>query len=416
MSRRLEVELTSKVDDSHWTWRAAGARQPKGTLDSSILSNNAKVGDVLKVEADFDIDGITILSVVPQKAKKAQSQVLEIKGPSKVAPDVTTSLKNQKPARSAKQGRPKVDSSSSRASKPSTRPNSSPSRRPSGPKPETRPDTEQRPITRPKRLTPANTHKNEVLASLSQEEKPIAEQLLRGGIPAVRQAIEAQNKQSQEKGEPLINPDPIMAIAERILPKIKTATWKDRAEAAIKIVDEIGLRDLRAVVSSADTRDEQSRELASQLRNRLETRLKSEQDKWVASISSNLEEGRLVRALRLSSRPVDLSMKLPSDLAVKLGEASSKELSEDTPPERWLALLEAVANSPIRRNVKPVGLPKDPTEQVIETAKRTLGRVPGLAPLLGVAMPPPPGPKVNRPKRRPPQPSSQSKSDPKNLI
>src|SRR3546814_5863611 len=53
MPRRLEIELTSARDDGSWTWRAAGAKAPKGTVDGGILPGEAKVGDVLRVEADF---------------------------------------------------------------------------------------------------------------------------------------------------------------------------------------------------------------------------------------------------------------------------------------------------------------------------------------------------------------------------
>ena len=37
MSRRLEIELTSERPDGTWTWRAAGARQPKGEMDGTLL-------------------------------------------------------------------------------------------------------------------------------------------------------------------------------------------------------------------------------------------------------------------------------------------------------------------------------------------------------------------------------------------
>ncbi len=67
MPRRIDVELTSTRPDGTWTWRAAGARQPKGELDGSLLFAGAKVGDVVKAEADFDIDGITITAIQPPK-------------------------------------------------------------------------------------------------------------------------------------------------------------------------------------------------------------------------------------------------------------------------------------------------------------------------------------------------------------
>ena len=37
MARRIEIELTSARPDGTWTWRAAGAREPKGVLDGKLL-------------------------------------------------------------------------------------------------------------------------------------------------------------------------------------------------------------------------------------------------------------------------------------------------------------------------------------------------------------------------------------------
>src|SRR5688572_23503313 len=78
MPRRIDVELTSARDDGTWTWRAAGARQPKGVVATSLLYPDAKVGDVVAAEADFDIDGITITSVTPPKAKAGRTGLLEV--------------------------------------------------------------------------------------------------------------------------------------------------------------------------------------------------------------------------------------------------------------------------------------------------------------------------------------------------
>ena len=84
-------------------------------------------------------------------------------------------------------------------------------------------------------------------------------------------------------------------------------------------------------------------------------------------------------------------------------------MTTDTPVDRWAALLEAVAASPVRRSVKPAGLPADAPEALIQAAKQAAGRVPALAQLLGIDMPPPPGPlrpvpPQGRRPARPPQP------------
>ena len=57
MSRRIEIELTSARPDGTWTWRAAGAREPKGVLEGGLLYEGASVGDVLRAEAEFEIEG-----------------------------------------------------------------------------------------------------------------------------------------------------------------------------------------------------------------------------------------------------------------------------------------------------------------------------------------------------------------------
>src|SRR5512139_3546479 len=94
MSRRIEVELTSRRDDGTWTWRAAGAKQPKGDLDGSLLYDGAGVRDVVRADADFLIDGIVITAVLPPKGARKEPERIEIVGPPRRGDDelVTTQL------------------------------------------------------------------------------------------------------------------------------------------------------------------------------------------------------------------------------------------------------------------------------------------------------------------------------------
>ena len=78
MSRRIEIELTSARPDGTWTWRAAGARAPKGVLDGSLLPDGSKVGSVLKADSEVELDGITILSVSTTKEKAEKSGLLDL--------------------------------------------------------------------------------------------------------------------------------------------------------------------------------------------------------------------------------------------------------------------------------------------------------------------------------------------------
>src|SRR3954447_18430816 len=78
MSRRIDIELTSARPDGTWTWRAAGAKEPRGVLDGALLPEGAKAGAVLKADAEIGLDGTTILSVASTKEKTGKSNLLEI--------------------------------------------------------------------------------------------------------------------------------------------------------------------------------------------------------------------------------------------------------------------------------------------------------------------------------------------------
>src|SRR5579884_694335 len=439
MPHRLDVELTSERADGTFTWRKAGAREPKGVVDAKVLYEGAKVGDVMRAEAEMEVDGITILSVVPPRQKKPGPETIQLLGPPRAdVGGVTTSLQPRSPGRrprpgegrgepggrtdrpdragrrprqerpegerTARRGEPRAprEDGTDRQRRPGTtegerrpprpgpegrppRPGAGEGRRPDqrrGAAPGRGPEGGRRPPSRaageesserqaPKRLVPKTTHRDAVLASLSPEQRPVAEQVLRGGIPAVRQALAAETDKAKAEGRPEIDPAPLLAMAEEILPLVRAAAWRDRAEAAAAMVDEIGLRDLRSVVTGADqaARDDETRLLARSLREALERRVEERRQSWVGEIESNLEGNRVVRALRLSGRPPDPGIRFPAELAVKLAEAASAAMAPDVPPDRWAVLLEAVAASPVRRNVRPAGLPAEPGEDLLQIGR-----------------------------------------------
>ena len=70
----------------------------------------------------------------------------------------------------------------------------------------------------PRRLAASTTYRNAALATLKPEELPVAEQLVRGGIPAVRQAIEEQNARARADNRPEVTPGPLLAMAEQLRP------------------------------------------------------------------------------------------------------------------------------------------------------------------------------------------------------
>ncbi|HVF75754.1 MAG TPA: hypothetical protein VM938_11950 [Acidimicrobiales bacterium] len=409
MARRIDIELTSARPDGTWTWRAAGAKQPKGVLEGKLLYEGAAVGDVVRADAEFEIEGITVTAVLPPKGKeRKEPQRLEIIGPPRAEQGgVTSSLvpKGRGGPRRDRDGdrdrgpRPPREGGGDRRGTRPPRPASEGRERPARPPREPRPPREEKPAApKPKRLTPLNVHRAAVLEALSPEQRPVAEAVLRGGIPAVRQAVEAQNAKLRETGEPEVRSEPFLAMAEELLPRLKVAEWRDRAEAAAKEVDEIALRDLRSVVSGADAgaRDDETRLLAGTLREALEGRVAKQREEWVAEITTCLDDGRLVRALRVSSRPPDPGTRFPAEIATRLATAAGEALNPEVAPDRWATVLDAVASSPVRRQVKPAGLPAEPGEQLLQAAKQASGLVPALAPMLGLDMPPPP------PTRRPP--------------
>ncbi|HUP69860.1 MAG TPA: hypothetical protein VM142_08590 [Acidimicrobiales bacterium] len=398
MGRRIDVELTSKREDGRWTWRAAGAKNPRGEVEAALLYEGAKIGDVVRAEADFEIEGILITSVLaPKEKKRSEPERVEMIGPPRDERGVTSTLTG-KPERGGPD-RPRRGDDTRRGPRGDGPPRSGqgrPDDRGRGdrsPRPALgRPDTPA-PAPRVKKLNPGHAHRDAVLAALAPEQRPIAEQALRGGLPGVRQAMEAQNAALREAGQAEVNAGPLVAMAEQLLPQLKAAEWRDRAEAAVEMVDDLSMRDLRSLVTGADTaRDDAGRLLAGTLRDALDRRLRKQRESWIAEITAALEDGRLVQALRASARPPDPGSRFPAELAMRLSEAAGTAMAPDAPADRWQALLEAVVDSPVRRSVKPAGLPSEAPEQLFQVARQASGKVPALAALLGISMPPPPGP------------------------
>lgn len=400
MPRRIEVELTSQRDDGSWTWRAAGARQPKGTLDGSLLFDGAKVGDVVRADAEFEIDGIEIVGVLPPKGARKEPERIELLPPS-LSDDqlVTTTLAPKGRGR----GRGDRDRGRSRGDRDrGDRPDRQ-GRRERGRRDErhrgegeergARPRGERRPRPaplpekpKPKRLRPLRHHRSAVLAELPEEERPIAEQVLRGGVPAVRQAVEKQNEQAKAEGRPEIKAEPLVAIAERLLPRLRTAEWRDRADAALANLDELDLRDLRSVVVAADSaaRDDETRELAASLREGLNRRVEEEHQAWLVELGETIAAGRTVRALRLSSRPPKAGAPLPPEMAAKLAESASAAFGPDVTMERWATVLDAVAYSPVRAHVTPASFPETPSDELLAAVRKLASRVPHIAAHFGI--------------------------------
>lgn len=404
MSRRLDIELTSNRQDGTWTWRAAGAKSPKGVVDSSLLSANAKTGDVLKVEADFDIDGISVLSVVQMREKGQRGNLLEMLASEKTFTPVTQKLadkpksdrKGGRDARGKRDGdnrpaRPPRDPNAPRRPA-STRPDGTTGRpaRPSRPHFTTPPEMPKRPTA--KRLKPKHVHRTAVLETLPVEQRGVAERALEGGIKAVRDAVKIQNDQLRKDGKPEVPSDGLISMAQNLLPKLRVADWLDKAEAAKSDLSTLDLRDLRSVVVASEDpmvlRDETTRALAAELKTALKERQDAAQTLWLSDITDALKVGRTVRALKMTSEPPKAGQPFPSELGAKLAQAATAGLTTETAPDRWIALLEALAFSPIRGQVKLTTLPQQPSEALLATVKRLSSLLPQIASLFGIEVAP----------------------------
>ena len=392
MSKRIDIELTSNRGDGTWTWRAAGAKTPKGTLNGSILDAGAKTGDTIKVEAEFDLDGVEILSLVKTKEKSVRGNLLQIIGSEKEFQPVTQKLadksKDRKPKRDGDR-KPRRDGDK-RPPREGAEGEKSGDRRPRRPSFTAPPELPKRPAA--KRLKPKRVHRAAVLDTLPVEQRGVAERALTGGIKAVRDAVKEQNEQLKKEGKPLVPADGLISMAQELLPKLRVAEWLDKAEAAKADIELLDLRDLRQVVVGADdpmvVRDETTRSLAAELKAALKTRQEFEQTRWLEDIKSALAVSRVIRALKISSEPPKAGQPFPADLGAQLATAASASLASETAPDRFSAVLEAIAFSPVRGQVKLAAAPPTTNEAMLSTVKRVAPLVPQIASVFGITVTP----------------------------
>ena len=413
MSHRIDIELTSDRGDGSWTWRAAGARQPKGVLDASLLPEGTHVGAVLRAEVHSDADGISIVSVLPPKQRqRTEPERIEILGSGPTEGGVTAQLAGgRRRGRDGDEGGPRGrrDGPGRRDGERRRGPRSpgrdgereggrSGARRDRSER-TPRPDRPERP--RPKRLRPGRAHRQELVRQLPPEQRPLAELVLRGGVPLVREVLDGQRRKAEAEGIPAVRAEPVLDVAEKLAPHARLAEWQDRADAALAQAGEVDLRDLRSVVVAAEgvARHEQTRETAERLREALGARVDAEHRAWIDELGSLVAEGRVVAALRMSSRPPKAGTPLPLPLAQSLAELAASGLTPETGPDRYVAVLEALALSPVRLQVVPTALPDPPPAPVVEAVRRLGDRLPQIAAAFEVE--PAPAPRRRPAGRRP---------------
>ena len=415
---RMEIELTSVREDGEWTWRAAGARQPRGSVQADLVPDGSSVGDVLRVEFEQFMEGIEVTCVLPGKGERQVPELIEMLGSGRDEPLVTTRLAGKRnrrrdddgPSRARDRrdgrgsdrrgkGRQRDTPSDGKDRRPRNRdegrPGGKDGRNKGRKRSELHPKDHQATDTqkpRAKRLRPRRTHRKAALAALPDDQQLLAQILVRDGVPGVRTAIEAQNKTAESVNEPPIPAPLLLKLAERIHPSLRVADWRDRAEAALKGIDDIDLRDLRSVVVAAEqsARSDEDKALAEQIRTGLSARVDREHKAWLGDVSNALDEDRLVRALRLSSRPPKAGSPLPAPVMERLTELAAAGLTADTSQDRWATVLDAVSLSPVHARVVPKGLPVEPGEELLTAVKRHSMNIPDIAKAFGIEPTPPP--------------------------
>src|ERR1700691_1821299 len=90
MSRRIEIEITSLSGDLA-TWRAAGAKLPKGVLAASLIPGGPVIGNVYRADIEQYMEGIEVLSVTAPKSASPldpRNERIELISEVKKGPDV----------------------------------------------------------------------------------------------------------------------------------------------------------------------------------------------------------------------------------------------------------------------------------------------------------------------------------------
>jgi len=378
---KIDVEITSQREDGDWTWRAVGAREPKGTVEASLLPDNSSVGAQFSVETEHFLDGIVVTKVFDKKQDSEKGETLEILGSGKQADLVTTQLakskKNKKPSkRSPSSQSRKAEANKSKKS--SVKKDKSPPPRRKKARTETKKDDHKFPKS--KRLKAKRRYRNEAIKNLPDEMKRVAEILLQKGIPGLRDSINSQNELAKKAGEPEIPEDILLKLAEHVYPDLRTAEWLDRADGALRGIETVDLRDIRSVIVASESiqKNDEVRSLAENLKEGFNKRVDTDQKNWLKEVISTLKEGRIVRALRLSSRPPKAGFPLPEDLLNSLTEATNMALSADVTQSRWGTIAEAAAFSPVHDRVIPAGVPENPNEELLKIIRRISSKAPSI--------------------------------------
>ena len=180
---------------------------------------------------------------------------------------------------------------------------------------------------------------------------------------------------------------------------------EQRAQVSNGLIVQLFIRGTTVAHASGDpmvARDESTRALADELKQLLTVKQEQELQFWYGDIDAALAVGRVIRALRLSSQPPKAGVPFPTDIAQRLADSANASLTPMDAPDRWSAMLEAAAFSPVRALVRPARKPDVVSDELTATVTRLAPALPYIAELFGIEVPAKaPMPKPLRPTPRP---------------
>ena len=107
---------------------ARSGRSPnrRGVVEGGLLTSDAKVGDIVKVEADVDLEGISILNVIVDRGHRSEPERLELLGSQQPFEPVVTTLAARFAHRASAAPRPPASSRRRSRRRPACRRGASP--------------------------------------------------------------------------------------------------------------------------------------------------------------------------------------------------------------------------------------------------------------------------------------------------
>ena len=400
MSRRIEIELTSNKGDGTWTWRAAGAREPRGLISADMIPKGAGISSVFTAEVQSDMDGIAVLAVIETEDTRTAPETIEVLGTGKRSSGVNFKGGGRR------RGKGRGDGFGSGGFGGDGFGQGQPRQKQQGGRRKGRSGSAGQ--DRPARLRPARVHRKKWLASVPPEHAALAEQIASGrGIANEKGGASEKGNGSErggaaEKGGPKeidrasengSAPENGIAsqkgsisdkdVAARLMSEYRMAEWRDRADLVLSNFEKIDLAEIRMLVADADVcaRTPETRSQAEEARQKLGERTERQHGEWLADLATNLSEGRVLRALRMSGQPPKAGVPLPLDLVKWLATATADILTPEAQPDRWEITLQALAVSPVRRLVRPSQPPAVVSPDLTETVKDLSPRFPQIAAL-----------------------------------